>query len=614
MFSKEKNSTIQIDPQLLFETLPVGLVIIDSETRRILAVNPAAAEMSGFNAEEMLGSLCHDYLCPASTGNCPILDQHNEIDRSERKMLRRKKPPLPILKSAVPIVYEGKRALLEAIVDLSEQQNLIRTIFHAIPDMIWMKDLNGVYQLCNPAFEKFMGQPETQIIGKTDYDFVSPEMADIFSESDRNARLAGVPCMNEESVHFAGDDREAWLETTKTPVFNNNGEVIGTFGISHDITVRRENLLRLERNTLIQTALRKIAEVTMTHDSITNFYRLLADIITQLFPGTSFFISLIDEQHAFLKSPFLVDPWGVLSETRPLAKGFREYVLAQNQAVYLSGSDCESLYRKGVIKHRLPADSQWIGAPLFQNDGKPIGVTGIFFIGTEHILTEADKEIFAVAATNISLTMERFKAEEDLKESYRKLLLSQEATIRILSNTAEIKDAYTAGHQRRVAELASAAAFKMGLTSDEFQRTLKMAAMIHDIGKISIPSEILSKPGGLSPLEFELIKLHSQVGYDLLRGEDISADIAKIIYQHHERLDGSGYPNGLKDGDICLEARIIAVADVVEAMSSFRPYRPALGMDLALAEIRGNSGILYDPDVVAACASILSDGSFGFSE
>jgi len=141
---------------------------------------------------------------------------------------------------------------------------------------------------------------------------------------------------------------------------------------------------------------------------------------------------------------------------------------------------------------------------------------------------------------------------------------------------------------------------------------LKMAAIIHDIGKIYIPSDILSKPGKLSDIEFRLIKTHSRNGYDIVKGMDFPSSAAEAILQHHERLDGSGYPNNLKDDDITLEAKILAVADVVEAMSSHRPYRPALGIDKALEEISKNKGKLYDPDVADVCLKLFTSGKFEF--
>ena len=199
--------------------------------------------------------------------------------------------------------------------------------------------------------------------------------------------------------------------------------------------------------------------------------------------------------------------------------------------------------------------------------------------------------------------------EEELKKTLTQLRKSLEATIQALALTAEARDPYTAGHQRRVADLSRAIAQKMGLSRDQAEG-IRMAGSIHDLGKIYIPSEILNKPGSLTPNEFELVKSHSQVGYDILKTIDFPWPVARIELQHHERLDGSGYPFGLKGDEILLEARIVAVADVVESMSSHRPYRPALGIKKALSEITDGSGRTFDSRVVDACVSVFREDGF----
>ena len=184
-------------------------------------------------------------------------------------------------------------------------------------------------------------------------------------------------------------------------------------------------------------------------------------------------------------------------------------------------------------------------------------------------------------------------------------------TIQALVAMVEMRDPYTSGHQRRVANLAPAIAAEMGLSS-ELIEGIRMAGAIHDIGKIAVPAEILSKPGKITETEFEMIKAHSQIGYNILKEIEFPWPIAKIVLQHQERIDGSGYPAGLSDGKIILEARILAVADVVEAMSSHRPYRPALGIDTALEGIFKNRDILYDSDVVDACVKLFRERGFKF--
>ncbi len=206
---------------------------------------------------------------------------------------------------------------------------------------------------------------------------------------------------------------------------------------------------------------------------------------------------------------------------------------------------------------------------------------------------------------------ERKKTEEQLKESFEKLKKTMEDSIEAISLITEARDAYTAGHQRKVSTLAVAIAREMGFPQDRMEG-IKIAALIHDVGKINLPAAILSKPGRLSEIEFNLIKNHSQIGYDILKKIDFLWPVANIVLQHHERLDGSGYPRGLKGDKILLEAKIMGVADVVEAMSSHRPYRPALGIDTALEEISQNRGILYDPEVVDACLKLFKEKEFKF--
>jgi putative nucleotidyltransferase with HDIG domain len=175
--------------------------------------------------------------------------------------------------------------------------------------------------------------------------------------------------------------------------------------------------------------------------------------------------------------------------------------------------------------------------------------------------------------------------------------------------TVETRDPYTAGHQRRVADLARAIASEMNLKSEQIDG-VRMASMIHDIGKISLPSEILTKPTELTKLEYNLIKTHPESGYNILKDIEFPWPIAQIVLEHHERIDGSGYPNGLTGEQILLESRIIATADVVEAISSNRPYRPARGLDAALDEISKNKGILYEPDTVDACLRLFREKNY----
>lgn len=207
---------------------------------------------------------------------------------------------------------------------------------------------------------------------------------------------------------------------------------------------------------------------------------------------------------------------------------------------------------------------------------------------------------------------ERKMLEEERIESYRRIKKTLQATVQSIALLVETKDPYTAGHQQRVAQLAVAIAKEMGLTSDQ-QDFIYTASIIHDLGKVSVPSELLSKPTKLTEVEFNLIKTHSPSGYNILKDIDFPWPVADAVLQHHERMNGSGYPNHLQGDSILLEARILAVADVVEAISSHRPYRPSLGINFALDEISKNKGTLYDDNAVDACLKLFLEKNFAFS-
>ncbi|MCP4346174.1 MAG: response regulator [Desulfobacterales bacterium] len=212
---------------------------------------------------------------------------------------------------------------------------------------------------------------------------------------------------------------------------------------------------------------------------------------------------------------------------------------------------------------------------------------------------------------HLELKRHQDNLDDLVKERTAKLERILEQTVDALKSSVEIRDPYTSGHQERVSRLACAIAAHMGL-SEEYTDGIRIAGRLHDIGKISIPAEILTKPGRLNEIEFRLMKEHSRVSYEILKDIEFSRPIAKIVLQHHERLNGSGYPLKLQGKDILLEARILSVADVVEAMSNHRPYRPAIGLEKALEEIMNNKSILYDPEVARACYVIIKEKGFVF--
>ena len=259
-------------------------------------------------------------------------------------------------------------------------------------------------------------------------------------------------------------------------------------------------------------------------------------------------------------------------------------------------------YHSGRIKgKKVPSRYEFKG---IRKDGSAI------YLEVSAVPLKEEGRIIGTRAYLWDIT-ERKKAEREIQETMEKLRRNLNATINAIALTVEARDPFTSGHQRRVADLARAIATEMGLSKDSID-AIRTAGVIHDLGKICVPADILSKPAKLNELEFSLIKAHPKVGYDILKEIDFPWPVAEIVYQHHERWNGSGYPRSLADDEILLEARILAVADVVEAMSSHRPYRPALGIKEALKEIEKNKGILYDPEAVNACLRLFSKKKFSF--
>lgn len=263
-------------------------------------------------------------------------------------------------------------------------------------------------------------------------------------------------------------------------------------------------------------------------------------------------------------------------------------------------------WRDAALKRGYKSSSAF---PL-ASDAGVFGVLTIYSAEPEPFHAEEIKLLNELAA-NISHGIVNKRVREEHQQSLLRLERSMEATIKAMVTTLELRDPYTAGHELRVSQLAVAIARELGLPEDEIHG-IQLASSVFDLGKIHIPAEILVKPGQLNELEFSIIKFHPQAGYDILKGIDFPWPVAEYVRQHHERLDGSGYPQGLKGEEILQGSKIVAVADVVEAMCSHRPYRAALGVDKALEELLVNRGKLYDPAAVDACVRLFREKGFAF--
>ena len=465
---------------------------------------------------------------------------------------------------------ESRKERKRAEEALRNQCELVTTLLDSIPSPIFYKDTSGVYQGCNHAWAEFTGTSKENIIGRTVYDVGPREIAEKHEAADRE--LFDDPgAQRYEWKVKAADGSEKDVIFNKATFNDSGGSVAGLVGVMTDITERK----------LTEKAL-KVSE-----DKYRSIFENAVEGIFQTTPEGRF--KTVNPAMAHMHG--FASPEEMISDITHI--GEQLYVNPEDRARYMKMQDA-----KGIV--------QGFETQQYRKDGSIIWVS----INARAVRDPTGKVLY-YEGTIEDITSRKL-AEDAVRQTMEKLRKSLLGTIKALSMTVEARDPYTSGHQRRVSHLGRAIAQGMALPNDTIDN-VRIAGIVHDIGKVSVPAEILSKPGTLTDIEFGLIKVHPQSGYDILKNAELPYPIAEIVLQHHERLDGSGYPQGLKDGQTLLEARILAVADVVEAMASHRPYRPARGIDAALEEIEKNKGILYDEKVGEACLQLFREQGFKFA-
>jgi PAS domain S-box-containing protein len=497
----------------------------------------------------------------------------------EYRFIRKNKEIMWVLEMVTPIEYKGERAGLGSFMDITERKKIeetmhqsedrYRTILDEMADAYFEVDIAGNYTFVNDSCCSHLGYSKEELIGTSFRGQMAKEEFDKVYKAFGNIYITGKP---ERGIFYKlirKDGTTAFAELAGFPLQNPKGEVIGFRGVGRDITERRQ----------MEEALRQSEEKYRTIiENIQDGY-----FEVDLAGKFTFFNESLCEIYGYPKEELLD-----MNNRQYADKENAKKVFDAFNEIYKTGIT-GSIFEYEIIRKDGTRRQIEVSASLKKNSsGKPIGFRGI------------SRDI-----------TERKRAEEQLQQTLESLRKSVGATIQVMVSAVEMRDPYTAGHQIRTADLARIIATEMGLPKEKIDG-IRMAGSIHDIGKISIPAEILTKPTKLTDIEFSLIKEHSHSGYEMLKDVESPWPLAQIVYQHHERMDGSGYPRNLKGNEILIEARIMAVADVVEAMASHRPYRPGLGIDAALAEIEKNKGTIYDNTVANACLKLFREKGYQF--
>ena len=492
------------------------------------------------------------------------------------------------------------------------------TIFERMSEGILELTKTGRIVYANPAALSIIGLPEEKLLAS--------RFADVFAEDHRQTLTNLIETPDGRSVGITEDapiSLNEYLLTVKTLPVDGNGST--TVIILNDVTKQKEaeEALRrrnreLELLNLAGRALNSSLDLDQVLVTVLEELRRLIDVL-----GSTIWLvdpnsgELVCRQAAGICSDVLND-WRLEPQ-----QGLAGWVVRNARTLNVLDTRSDTRHYKGVDTSTGVETRSVLGAPLTAK-GNTIGVIQVVdteperFDMTHQTLLEWLAAPAAIAIENARLyeysqqeIRDRERAEKDLSNSVKTLRKTLNGTIQAIASIVERRDPYTAGHQKRVAQLAQAIAEEMGLSEHQIEG-IRMSGLIHDIGKMAIPAEILSKPGALDKEEFALIKKHPWVGYNILKEVEFLWPIAQIVYQHHEKLDGSGYPQGLSGEEILIEARILCVSDVVEAMASHRPYRAALGIPKALEEINLKKGESYDPEVVDVCMKVFEKGEFSF--
>lgn len=617
--------------KILFDYAPDAYYINDLKGNFIDG-NRAAEKLTGYKREELIGK---NFLKLKLLSTKDILKATKSLAKNilglptgpEEYILNQKnKSTVEVEISTYPVKIKGITYVLGIARDITERKKTEKalaeseerycTVFEntGTATVVLEEDMTG--SMVNTQFEKLSGYSKEEIENKMKWtDFVIPEDLERMKKYHIARRKAGGKAPTEYEFRMmdrTGNIKDILLKIGMIP--NTKKSVASLI----DITELRQAEERIKQLNLVLRAIRNINQLIFEEKDRERLLKGACNSLTETRGYYHSWIVLLDKEgkidilaEAGLGKDFL--PMLTLLKKGELTY-FGQFALKQEEVVIIEDPasvcpDCPLV--------KACSDRGSVMAVRLGREGKIYGVMSVSI--PAHFITDKEEQaLFMEVAGNVVLGLNSIEMREkldkqthDLKERVKELKRAMDATIETMSKIVEAKDPYTAGHQQRVSKLATSIAKELNFSEGKIEG-IRIASLIHDIGKIGLPTEILSKPIKLSDPEFSLIREHPQIGYNILKSIDFSYPVAEIILQHHERLNGSGYPHHLKGDQILLEARIIGVTDVVEAMSSHRPYRPALGIDKALEEISQNRGILYDPEAVDICFKLFKEKGFKF--
>lgn len=595
--------------------------VVDSETLEILDVNERGCTDLGYAREELLGMRVTDIDAGLTPESIRLIREQLRTSGKaifESQHLRRDGSVFPVEVSVShhPTERQYHVAMVRDITErkraqraLEESEIRFRTMIKDASDVMAVLERDGTIRYTSPATLEMSGYHPAELLGRRFFEFIHP--GDTDKAAQKFASLLEDPSRIQRITARIQRKDGTW-RTAEAAFRNRLGvpPIDGFVATIRDIT---------ERGRLI----RALAAISATNSALvrasdeSTFMKEICRILVEIggypaawigFPEKDeqksiSVIALAGEGGAYLKIAQIT--WADADQGRgPTGTAVRT---GQVQVRHDYAGDISiTEQREEAIERRFMA---CMAIPLIGQAGT-IGVLTLYSSDAAAFDDEEVKLLEQLSA-DVSYGIEAMRDRGQHAMDLERLQQTMEATILALAATVEKRDPYTAGHQRRVAQLCNAIAAELNLNPEQIQG-LELAAMIHDIGKIEIPSEILSMPRRLSEIEYSMVKLHSQAGYEILKNIDFPWPIARIVQQHHEKLDGSGYPGGLKGDQILLESRILSVADVVEALFSHRPYRPGFGLDTALNEVINGRDTKYDSAVVDACVRLFREKGFIF--